>query len=410
MSYQTFVEITDEMLTEVEAYDFQRKQIIDSLEPPRHNVVLVKGLRGVGKTTAILQFLLAKREAGHKVLYLSADSSLIQEKTLLDYAKEFKTRGGGYLVFDEIHKYPAWEKEVLDIVNFYTNIKLIASGSSSLQIDQSLADISRRHILVQAHGMSFGEWAALEHKLSLQTYSYPQLLETPEEIAFAINKVFKASHLSVVDEFHRYLKEGYFPSRRNYPSYNLYQQSVANTINAIIEQDIPSRFQDITEVTQQNLKRLIGNIAGHCPFVPTISTLREVLQLGDDKTVKRYLYMLHEGKVLNNLYQPDRSYKSIPKPEKVYLENTNFMYALQDSTDIGNVRETFAVCMLSKVAAVRAPKLGDILVNNNATFEIGGKGKTRKQIKKITNSYVLNDTIDYANGSHLPLWLLGFLW
>lgn len=410
MSFHSFLDITDELLTETESYGFRRQSIIASLEPPKKNVVLVKGLRGVGKTTAILQFLAEKRKQGHNVLYLSADSTILEERTLLDYAKEFKTRGGGYLVFDEIHKYLGWEREVLDIINFYSNVKLIASGSSSLQIDDRLADLSRRHIVVNAHGLSFGEWASMEHGLPLGHYGYDELLESAEDIAFSINKTFKQSNLSIVNEFHRYLKEGYFPTRGNYPSYTLYRQSITHTINAVIDQDIPSRFLEITETSKHNLKRLLGNIASRCPFIPHISALKSALQIGDDKTVKRYLYMLNEGKILNNLYQPGVSYKSFPKPEKVYLENTNFMYALQENIDIGNLRETFATSMLSKVVSINAPKHGDLIVNGEEIFEIGGKTKTKKQIRNIDKAYVLNDDIDYANGSHLPLWLMGFLW
>jgi predicted AAA+ superfamily ATPase len=287
---------------------------------------------------------------------------------------------------------------------------LIVSGSSSLRIDHSLADLSRRHILVQAHGLCFGEWAALEHGMELSAYPYDTLLNSSEDIAYAVNKTFKDHRLSIVYEFHRYLAEGYFPSRRNYSNISLYYQSIENVMNAIIDQDIASRFADITEITRHKLKRLLGHIAGQCPFIPNISTLREALQLGDDKTVKRYLFMLNEGGVLNNLYQQDRSYKDIPRPEKIYLENTNFMYALQKHIDIGNLRETFAVGMLKKIVPISVPKSGDIITAGKDVFEVGGKGKTKKQVRNVKRAYVLNDDIDYAHGAHLPLWLLGFLW
>ena len=409
MGYQSFMEITDELLAEVGTYSFERRSITDTLEPPQKNVVVLKGLRGVGKTTALLQFLSNRRATGNRVLYVSADSTLLQGLKLTDIAKEFKTRGGGYLVLDEIHRYQQWEKEVLDIVNFFSNIHLIVSGSSSLRIDHRLADLSRRHIVVQAHGLCFGEWAALEHGMELSAYPYDTLLGSAEDIAYAVNRTFKDHQLSIVHEFHRYLAEGYFPSRRNYPNLSLYYQSVENVINAIIDQDIASRFPDITEITRHKLKRLLGHIAGQCPFIPNISTLREALQLGDDKTVKRYLFMLNEGGILNNLYQQDRNYKDIPRPEKIYLENTNFMYALQKHIDIGNLRETFAVGMLTKIVPVSAPRNGDIITAQKDVFEIGGKGKTKKQVRNFKRASVLNDDMDYARGAHLPLWLLGFL-
>lgn len=408
MKYQDIRQVTQQLLLEVSQFNFERTSIIEQIDVPLKSVVILKGLRGIGKTTALLQFLQKQNLA--KLLYVPANSTLIENTRLIEIAKEFETRGGGYLVFDEIHKYQDWEREVLDIVNFYSNIKLILSGSSSLQIDQHSADLSRRHIMIEAHGLSFREWVKLQHGFHIRPISLKEILKHAEDLALEINTQFKSNNLSVVSEFHKYLKDGYFPTRRQYKKIELYYQSLKNSLNAVIEQDIPNRFPEITEQTKYNIKRLLGSIAGQCPFTPNITLIKQALQLGDDKTVKNYLHMLHTGQAITCLYRNNKNYKDIPKPEKIYLENTNFMYALNDYIDIGNLRETFAACSLNKIASINAPKNGDLIVNGNIVFEIGGKGKRKKQIKKIKQAYVLNDNIDYAHKNHLPLWILGFLW
>ena len=409
MNYLKLIELTHEQIEEVRQYSFERTCITNQLEPPNKNLVLIKGLRGIGKTTSILQYLGEQQNKGKKVLYISADSTLIEGERLINIAGEFKTRGGGYLAIDEIHKYPDWQKEVLDIVNFHSNTKLLVSGSSSLNLEHKSADLSRRHISIETHGLSFREWIEFVYSLQLKEYTLEEILTKPEDISYEINTPFKSHELSIIEQFHKYLQEGYFPTRPNYQSVDKYYLSLKNSINAIIDQDIPSRYTDINESTKNNLKRLLGIISQQCPFIPTITKLRSALQIQDDNTLKKYLLMLDQAKVLNNIYQANRSYKDFPRPEKIYLENTNFMYALSQNIDIGNIRETYAVNALKQKHNVSTPKRGDILVDTKFTFEIGGKGKTRKQIKEIQNSFVLNDNIDYAHNNHLPLWILGCL-
>ena len=135
------------------------------------------------------------------------------------------------------------------------------------------------------------------------------------------------------------------------------------------------------------------------------------IEIGRD-TVVGYLKNLGDAKLLNLLYSDKKSVGKLTKPDKVYLENTNLLYALSPSSvDIGTARETFAITQLSEDHLVEYGKdKGDFKVDSKYRFEIGGKDKGFKQIADLPNSYVFADDIESPNGAKLPLWMLGFLY
>jgi predicted AAA+ superfamily ATPase len=407
--YRLLIDITQEQIREVNAYPFARVGVINQIDVPKKSLLLVRGFRGVGKTTAILQYLSRRQVLGASVLYVPANSTFIENLRLIDIAKTFRERGGGILAIDEIHKYPTWKEESLDIVNFFSNIQLVCSGSASLRI-QGGADLSRRHVIVNVPGLSFREWLELEHGVSLEAYAATALFENSESCVKQILNKMRASHLSIVQEFHRYLKEGYFPTRRHFSSSTLYYQSLVNSADAVIDQDISDERLEMTMATKIKIKRLLALISGQCPFTPNISSLRKSLEFGDDKTVKKYLWLLSESEILTNLYQSNQNTHDLEKPEKIYLGNPNLMYALQEKVDLGTLRETYVATSLKRIGKVLAPKSGDILFDNRITFEIGGKKKTKKQVRRTSQAYVLQDDTEHVYRGQLPIWLLGFLW
>jgi predicted AAA+ superfamily ATPase len=290
MNYLQIKELTSDLLTEIVQLRFYRTHLIDQLSPVLKNVIVLKGLRGVGKTTALLQFLYQHKD--QNVLYLPANSTLLGSDRLIDISKEFNSRGGGILVIDEIHKYPDWEIEVLDIVNFHSNIRLIISASSTLQIDHHLADLSRRHVMLNAFGLSFREWSEKNFGISLPVVTIDELRNNIEEVTFSVQKAFKAEKVAINEQFSIYLREGYFPTRDNYPSLTLYNQSIRNSVNAVIDQDIASRFRESTDLTHQNIKRLLSQIAKQCPFTPKMSM---GLSLRDPHENTVVFYSVHLG-------------------------------------------------------------------------------------------------------------------
>jgi predicted AAA+ superfamily ATPase len=409
MSYNNLRQISNDLLDEVQTLSFVRHEIYDYLEPPKQKTVIVKGPRGVGKTTAILQYLAAKRGQGKSVLYLSADSVYLSD-ALDNVVMKFNAGGGDYLVVDEIHKYPQWDRYVKSILDSFPKIKLITSGSSSLSIEQKSVDLSRRHLMINARGLSFREYVLMSYRINLDVYTLEQIVTQHEDISYEVLKKLKGQKIDIIDSFHLYLREGYFPSRVDYQSVGHYYQSLLNSVAKVVEEDVFLSCDGVDKQSVLNMKRLLRHISHKCPFTPNISELSRSLSIANDNTLKKYLLMLSDADVLRNLYRQDKSHKDFPRPEKIFLENTNYMYAHSDAADIGNVRETFVANTLSKNHFITAPRQGDILVDNKYLFEIGGRGKKRTKIKNISDAFVVADNILHGDKNKIPLWILGLLW
>lgn len=409
MSYQRLTEISNDLILESKDYSFVRQALFAALEPPKKIAVVLKGARGVGKSTLMQQFLCSKKTNGEAVFYVSADSTLITVK-LAELAHEYYRRGGQYLAIDEIHKYPGWQAEVKTILDSFSNIKLIVSGSSSLNLDYAMADLSRRHIMVQAKGLSFREYLSKTYQVDFKIYSLQEILHDATEIAFHISRSFSKTKQDLLEIFREYLRSGYFPSKDLYLTESTYYAGLINTINSVIDSDLPSVHKDIDNISKDNIKRLLKHIATKCPFTPNISELSNYLGIANDNILKKYLFYLHESEVLINLYSSNKSHKDFQKPQKIFLNNANFSCAFSDEPVTGTVRETFVANCLVGQGVLTAPTFGDFCLDGKWVFEVGGKSKSNKQIKSITDSYVLADNILAAENNKIPMWLLGFLW
>ncbi len=409
MSYQRISEISSDLISESAHYTYVRKALFDALEPISKNITLLKGARGIGKSTLLQQFLLSKHQNGSRVLYLSADSTLL-EATLAEFAYEYHKRGGEYLAIDEIHKYKNWQSEIKTILDAFPKLKLIGSGSSSLNLDYASSDLSRRHIMLHAKGLSFREYVNKNHQVNLERYSLKTILHDTEEMALMISKTFRDRQLDLLEIFKRYLREGYFLTRDNYPTEAIYYNSLLNSIHGIIDSDLSSVHKDIDSISRQKIKMLLKHIATQCPFTPNISQLSRNLSIANDNSLKKYLYYLSEGEILTNLYATNKSHKDFQKPQKIFLNNTNFAFAYSTPPLVGTIRETFVANCLQHTGALTAPTTGDFCLDHRYTFEVGGRSKNKRQIKSVKNSYLLVDDIMSVEHGQVPLWLLGFLW
>lgn len=409
MSYPLLADISNELLRNALSFQFERNEIISSLEPQNRNVTLLKGARGIGKSTAILQFLAKKAKAGERVFYVSADSALLN-LSLSELALEFSKRGGGYLAIDEIHSHPHWGKEVKTIIDSFPSIKAIASGSCALELDSTGGDLSRRHVMVQAAGLSFREYVDLKHSLILPKISLQDLTDHYAEVTTSTVKIFSESKVDLLAAFHEYLRKGYFISHLNFNSDTLYYSSLIQSINTIIDSDIPAVHKEIDTNGRIRIKELLKIVAHNCPFTPNITELGRALGMSNDNTLKKYLYYLNKSEIITGVYSELKSHKDFPRPKKLLLANTNYIYAFAKNPEIGTVREAFAANILRQLGTISYPKVGDLLFDGKFLFEIGGKSKTRKQIPKNQNNFVLADNILIAEEQKIPLWILGLLW
>jgi len=358
----------------------------------------IKGARGVGKTTFLLQYLKENSLKMSKKLYISADS--IKINSLFDFAREFEKNGGKLLIIDEIHKYLGFESELKKIYDFL-ELQVIFSGSSALKIDNSKADLSRRVIVYEVEGLSFREFLELKHKLSLSTYSLEELIENHEDIAYSLLEKIE------LKDFREYLEFGYYPFY--FDKFSNYKLKLNETINTVLEVDIPSIFN----IEYQNiriLKKLLLYICRSVPYTPNINELLNKMEMGSDyRSLYRYLDYLHKAKILTIIRPKTKGDNIFSKPEKIYFNNTNLYFAYCQNPNIGTIRELFFKSMMFEYDLL-IPKKGDFLVDEKYTFEIGGKNKSFKQIKELENSFVVADNIEIGFGNKIPLWLFGFLY
>ena len=369
----------------------------------------ILGQRGLGKTTMMLQYIKEHYEGSDKALYISLDNPYFQSVSLYDFAIEFESYGGEILFIDEVHKYDDWSTHVKAIYDA-SELRIVFSGSSILQINKQKGDLSRRTRIYTLENLSFREYLSLSGIAQYAPVSLSELLETHVAIATKISEQIKP-----LKYFKEYLQYGAYPFV--FEDKEGFQQRLIQVVNLILETDLP--YINRIEMAQiGKLKKLLYLLSINVPFVPNITDLAQSTQISRPK-VYEYLNHLEQAKIINTLRSKEKVYNVLSKPEKLLMQNTNLSYALTSSADIGALREAFFVNQIKNALAennqfidesIYASKQGDFLVNNTYTFEVGGKSKGFKQIKDIPNSYVASDEIDIGYKNKIPLWLFGFLY
>lgn len=371
-------------------------------------LVTIMGAKGVGKSTLIKQHIKQQYRPGDRhILYCSADTVDFSMRTLLGLAEEFAMRGGELLAIDEIHKYKSsttdWSREIKEIHELFPELKMIVSGSSLLSLREGDADLSRRAIKYTMPGLSFRESLRFYHGLNFKRWALEDILAHPYDLWQEVSSKCKPIAL-----FKEYLEKGYYPFLLE--GEDEYYTKIEQVVNYIIETELPQICKvDVANI--RKLQALISLICSEVPFELNANKIAAAIEIGRD-TVVEYLKYLGDAKVLNLLYSDKKKIGKLSKPDKVYLENPNILYALAPTkADIGTVRETFAVCSLSENHNVEYGKAqGDFKVDAKYTFEIGGRSKGFSQIAGIDSSYIFADDWDMPDGAKLPLWMLGFLY
>ena len=371
-------------------------------------LVTIMGAKGVGKSTLIKQYLKENYRLGdRRILYCSADTVDFSMRTLVGLAEEFSIRGGELLAIDEIHKYKSgttdWSREIKEIHELYPDLKLIVSGSSLLRLREGDADLSRRAVKYTMPGLSFRESLRFYHGLEFKRWALDDILAHPYDLWQEVSSKCKPVVL-----FKEYLEKGYYPFLLE--GEGEYYTKIEQVVNYIIEAELPQICKvDVANV--RKLQALIALICSEVPFELNANKIAAAIEIGRD-TVVEYLKYLGDAKVLNLLYSDKKKIGKLSKPDKVYLENPNILYALTPTkAEIGTLRETFAICSLSESHTVEYGKAqGDFKVDRIYTFEIGGRSKGFSQIAGVENSYIFADDWDMPDGAKLPLWMLGFLY
>ena len=390
--------------------EFQQKIAKTSLEFQRYlinfidydnQLIALKGARGSGKTTILLQH--AKKNLNLKTtLFVSLDHLFFLENTLVSLADRFVKNGGTHLLLDEVHKYPNWSREIKLIYDNFPELKVVFTSSSMLEIYKSESDLSRRAITYTLKEMSFREFIEFETGIKMEAFSLNTILENHNEIAISILEKCKPIPL-----FAKYLECGAYPYYKE--NLKFYNQKLLNTINLIIEIDI-NAVDHISYDLMIKLKKLLFAIATSAPFTPNITKLSERIGCSRNILIEA-IKQLERAGLVNELYKPTKGIGVLTKPEKLFLNNTNLMYALAKSNvNIGNLRETFFVNQFKTLAKINLAEQGDFLIDEKYTFEVGGKNKTQVQIQNVNNAFIAKDDIEIGFGNVIPVWLFGFMY
>ena len=365
------------------------------------SMVGIKGARGVGKTTLILQHIKETFTDLDKVMYVSLDNIWFGTHKLEDLVEFLYTHGVTHLFLDEVHRYENWSILLKNFNDSYPDLNIVYTGSCMLKINESIADLSRRQTIYELHGLSFREYLEYEGILKSRPLSLDEILEN--HVSFSMNMISK---IKVLKHFEDYLKKGYYPYYKE--SGQDYLIRLSEVCRLVIEQDIPA-VTDIQYSTLKKLKTLLMVIAENIPLEPNINKLSAQLESTRDMTLK-LLYLLDEAGLISLLTDKAKDYKHLVGPKKIYLDNTNLMYALGSKVSVGTIRETFFSNQTGTHHSLTMPKQGDFKVDGKYLFEVGGSGKTFDQIADLPDSYLAIDGIETGSGKRIPLWVFGFLY
>lgn len=378
-----------------------RRGLIDTI-PWTERLLSIKGARGVGKSTLILQHIKEKFGTSAKALYVSMDDVALKGYSILEIVEYHVNHGGTHLYIDEVHKYQNWSQEIKNVYDRFKKLHLVVTSSSMLQLYKSNNDLSRRMISVEMMGLSFREYLQIEENSALEAVSLQDILTRHVDLSLQLTE-----DINMLHHFTEYLQYGYYPFYLE--GKRTYHQKLLNIINLILDIDLPY----VLGVNIHNIfkvKKLLGHLAKEVPFQPNVSKLAGSLELTRG-TLNQYIHYLQQADLLNLLMDSGKSYSSISKPEKIYLQNPNLSYAIaSDQVNIGNLRETFFFNQLNQKHNVNYSKTGDFLIDEMYTFEIGGKTKNKKQIWDTEKSFIAADGILHGSLNKIPVWLFGFLY
>lgn len=352
------------------------------------------GPRGVGKSYMLLQHIKRTLNTAD-TLYVSADHIYFSENKLVDLADEFVKMGGKHLFIDEIHKYDGWSRELKQIIDSYSELQVVISGSSVLDIYKGMADLSRRVPIYNMQGLSFREYLQLFQGISAPAFSLDEIISGKVEIPGIDHPL---------PLFRNYLKNGYYPFGRDIE----FEMELLQVINQTMEVDIP-QYMNANVTVGRRLKTLLMVVARSVPFKPVMTKIAELTGISRND-ISDYLIYIEKAGMIAQLRDKTGGIRGLGKVEKIYLDNTNLIYTLApDNAEIGNVRETFFMNQTRVLHDVISSSVSDFEIDGK-TFEIGGRKKGQKQIERATDGYIVKDDIETGFANVIPLWHFGLMY
>lgn len=365
------------------------------------------GPRGTGKTTLLLQYIKERILNIDECIYASIDNIYFSQNTLLEFVNIlYEDYGVRYFFLDEIHIYPNWNQELKNLYDSYPDIKIIFSGSSSIDLIKGTYDLSRRGVIYRIGGLSFREYLLFNDIADTGTISFKEIINDRSAFESKIGGIKKLKGY-----FKEYLGAGYYPFVLE--GQDSYSQKIQRIIDKTIFEDISNHYKLKTE-NLSNFKRILAYMATIPPGELNRNSVSKNIGL-DNRTVQNYLEILQETGLIALLSMNKAGSQILKQTEKMYLDNPDLYSSISNEigfeSQIGTIREIFFINMVKNSGnIIHVSKIGDFEIDGNL-FEIGGKNKDRKQLKENPeNGFIVKDDILYGSKYEIPLHLFGFLY
>ena len=373
-----------------------RRDLMDEIDW-NDRLIGIKGTRGVGKTTFLLQYAKEKFGTDHSCLFINMNNFYFSKYTLVEFAAEFVKRGGKVLLIDQVFKYPEWSHDLRACYEMFPTLKIIFTGSSVMRLKEENPELSGIVKVYYLRGFSFREYLNLQSGNCFRAYTLQEILENHEQIAKTILRNVKP-----VDYFQDYLHHGFYPfflEKRNF------SENLLKTMNMMIEVDI-LLIKQIELKYLSKIKKLLYLLAVDGPVAPNVSQLATEIQTSR-ATVMNYIKYLADARLINMVYPKGEEFPK--KPSKLMMHNTNLMYSIYPvKVEEQDVLDTFFMNTLYKDHKLyKGDKGTSFMVDNGLHFRICAEGC---KFKNNPNVYYALHKLELGHGNMIPLWLFGFLY
>lgn len=373
-----------------------RRELMDEIDWD-HRIIGIKGFRGVGKTTFLIDLVRESYSNDKTCLYVNLNNFYFAKRKIVSFADEFYKTGGKTLILDQIHKYPGWSDELKICHDKFPDLKIIFSASPVLRVLEGNSELQDIAKIYHLEGLSFREYLNYQSNLNFRRYTLQEILSGHQEIAQQIVQDVKPLAF-----FNDYLKDGFYPYFLTNKGF--YNETLLKHINLALEIDV-TYLNQIDLQYLPKLRKLLQIIASQAPFSPNVSKLSADVQTSR-ATIMNYLRYMKNARIINLLFSNGNE-DDIKKPNLVYLYNTNLMYAI-DPDNITNktLRQTFFYNQVGYQHLIKSSEKADFKVDGLYHFNIGGK----YTLPAEEGNYAAADMIEIGTEKVIPLWLFGFLY
>ena len=373
-----------------------RRDLMDEIDW-NDRLIGIKGTRGVGKKTFLLQYAKEKFGTDRSCLFINMNNFYFSKYTLVDFAGEFVKRGGKVLLIDQVFKYPEWSHDLRACYEKFPGLKIVFTGSSVMRLKEENPELSGIVKVYYLRGFSFREFLNLQSGNNFRAYTLQEILENHEQIAKTILRNVKP-----LDFFQDYLHHGFYPfflEKRNF------SENLLKTMNMMIEVDI-LLIKQIELKYLSKIKKLLYLLAVDGPVAPNVSQLAAEIQTSR-ATVMNYIKYLADARLINMVYPKGEEFPK--KPSKLMMHNTNLMYSIYPvKVDEQDVLDTFFMNTMYKDHKLyKGDKGTSFMVDGNLHFRICAEGC---KFKNNPNVYYAPHKLELGHGNQIPLWLFGFLY